>query len=84
MKILQKINPGNYGERNIPERGGTGKVRSYWESVVHTILKGMRKNPVIYTVQIEDDPKGKTPVLHKSLLLLSDSLLDHFDRDLNL
>ena len=44
----------------------------------------MRKNPVIYTVQIEDDPKGKTPVLHKSLLLLSDSLLDHFDRDLNL
>ena len=43
----------------------------------------MRENPVIYTVQIENDPKGKT-LCYTKVLLLSDILLDHFDWDLSL
>ena len=69
---------------NLSERGGTGKVRSYREPVVHTIINSMEENPVTYTLQIENDSKGKTRLLHRNLLLLCNSLLDHFDLDLNL
>ena len=61
--------------RNVSERGGTGKLRSFWEDDIYVVVG--KKNPDIpvYTVETESKrAKKKVRVLHRNLLLPCDHL----------
>ena len=68
--------------RNMSERGVTGKLRSFWEDKVHIVLETYGENPVLYRVQAENDPNGRTRNLHRNMLQPCDDLLDNFNWNL--
>ena len=59
--------------RNLSKRGGTGKLRSYWEDDVHVVVCKKDEDIPVYTVKPEHG-KGKERVLHRNLLLPCDHL----------
>lgn len=59
--------------RNVRDRGGPGKLRSYWEEEVNIVVERKHKDSPVYVVR----PKkgvGRTRVLHRNLLLPCDFL----------
>ncbi|KAK3541958.1 hypothetical protein QTP86_008148 [Hemibagrus guttatus] len=59
--------------RNLGERGGPGKLRSYWKKAVYVVKEQVSNNPV-YVVYPENSDRGKTRTLHQNLLLLVNDL----------
>ncbi len=49
--------------RNLGERGGPGKLRSYWEKVVYVVKEQVSNNSV-YVVYPANNDHGKTSTLH--------------------
>lgn len=59
--------------RNFKDRGGPGKLRSYWEEQVYVVTERKHNDSPVYVVQPEKGP-GKTKTLHRNLLLPCDFL----------
>ena len=59
-------------DRNLSERGGPGKLRSYWEEQIYIVDEHISDSPV-YRVKPEHS-RGKQRVLNRNLLLPCDAL----------
>ena len=59
--------------RNLCERGGPGKLRSYWENQIYEVVEQKGALP-IFVVKPEGNAKGRSRVLHRNLLLRCDFL----------
>ena len=65
--------------RNMPKKGGTGKMRSFWEEKVHNVVENINNENITYKVKPERDTDGRTRVLHRNMLLPCYNLLDNFN-----
>lgn len=59
--------------RNVREKGGPGKIRSYWEDRVYVVVRRKGKDSPVFEVKPENGG-GRTKVLHRNLLLPCDHL----------
>lgn len=59
--------------RNLSERGGPGKLRSFWEQKIHVVTRKIAEDSPVYEVKPEDGSQGKR-TLHRNLLFQCDHL----------
>ncbi len=59
--------------KNLTERGGPGKIRSYWEDRIHKVVRRINESSPVYEVKPEKG-EGRSRVLHRTLLLPCDYL----------
>uniref|UniRef100_A0A7N9AYF5 Gypsy retrotransposon integrase-like protein 1 n=1 Tax=Mastacembelus armatus TaxID=205130 RepID=A0A7N9AYF5_9TELE len=59
--------------KNLTPRGGPGKLRDYWEEVIHTVVRQIGPDLPIYEVRPEKG-KGRARVVHRNLLMSCDHL----------
>ena len=52
--------------KNVVERGGPGKLRSFWEEKIYVVLNRKDPNSAVYEVGPENQD-GRTRVLHRNL-----------------
>ena len=67
---------------NLSQRGGLGKLRSYWESDVHVVLKVKDDTEVVYAIPLQKDKSGKVRVAHRNNLLPCSSLPFEFPTEM--
>ena len=58
--------------KNCTERGGPGKLRSFWEENIHVVVKQVKDLP-IYEIRPESG-KGRSRTLHRNMLFQCDEL----------
>lgn len=58
--------------RNLSERGGPGKLRNYWERLIHVVVRICSPDAPVYVVQPEQGGRSRT--LHRNMLLPCDNL----------
>ncbi|XP_019221791.1 uncharacterized protein LOC109204700 [Oreochromis niloticus] len=59
--------------RNFGEKGGPGKLRSFWEDQVFQVTQRKHKDSPVYEIKPENG-KGRVRVVHRNLLLPCDFL----------
>uniref|UniRef100_A0AAY4BQW0 Gypsy retrotransposon integrase-like protein 1 n=1 Tax=Denticeps clupeoides TaxID=299321 RepID=A0AAY4BQW0_9TELE len=59
--------------RNLNEKGGPGKLRSFWEDQVYVVTQRKHPDSPVYELQPENG-KGRVRVMHRNLLLPCDFL----------
>ena len=65
--------------RNLSERGGTGKLRSYWEDKIHTIVRRVDKLPVY---DVRPFHGGKIRRLHHNMLKECNKIIETNTEDI--
>ena len=55
--------------RNLTERGGPGKLCSFWEQKIYRIKEKKDEDGQVYSVVEEGNPKRRARVLHRNHLL---------------
>uniref|UniRef100_A0A8C5E4S7 Gypsy retrotransposon integrase-like protein 1 n=1 Tax=Gouania willdenowi TaxID=441366 RepID=A0A8C5E4S7_GOUWI len=59
--------------RNLNEKGGPGKLRSFWEDQVYVVTQRKHHDSPVYELKPENG-KGRVRVIHRNLLLPCDFL----------
>ncbi|KAK7886457.1 hypothetical protein WMY93_026078 [Mugilogobius chulae] len=59
--------------RNLTEKGGPGKLRSFWEERVYVITQRKQQDSPVYEIKPETG-RGRTRIMHRNLLLPCDFL----------
>ena len=65
--------------KNLSQRGGTGKLRSYWEDQIYRVVSPIGDEAVVYKIKPENADSKQERILHRNMLLSCDVLLDNFD-----
>jgi len=60
--------------RNFKEKGGTGKLRSYWEDQIYLVVEKVSDLPV-YIIKAENSSKQKK--VHRNILMKCNNLLEN-------
>ena len=66
--------------RNLRERGGPGKLRSFWEDDIHVVIKRKSPESPVYEIKPERGEGRKNRVLHCNLLLPCEYLPSDTDK----
>ena len=67
---------------DLIQRGGPGKLRSYWEPDVHVVVKVNGDTGLVYAIRSEKDKSDKVRVVHRNHLLPCSSLPLKFPTEL--
>ena len=83
-QMLDDLQPGcRVLVRNYKEKGGPGKLRSFWEEDVYVIVRVHTDLKVVYDVRKEGGKKNKIRVVHRNMILPVDDdfMKESFDAE---